>query len=223
MNFKHFQQRKIALQQSVGRIEPRALERCESSHHLLRSGVGGPLACSPSQSAAMGVRATARPSRSYACVSELSTDTLQHTHHSGRLLELEDALEQLQDVEEEVIGQLTPEERGALLLAKKPRVESHGTLQRIGWLASGTTASSNHIRTAVRRSRGTARHEAQPVVGTLATHGSRLVDRPSTPAQPRDGVADRPTLSSAAHAARPDSNDPDRPTHLRPSCRRLAW
>ena len=37
---------------------------------------------------------------------------------------------QLQDVEEEVVGQPTPEERGALLLATEPRVEPHGTLQQ---------------------------------------------------------------------------------------------
>ena len=56
-----------------------------------------------------------------------STHIIQAKAH---LLEQEDALERLQDVEEEVVGQPTPEERGALLLAKKPRVEPHGTLQQ---------------------------------------------------------------------------------------------
>jgi len=37
---------------------------------------------------------------------------------------------QLQDVERHVVGQPTPEERGALLLATRPRVEPHGTLQQ---------------------------------------------------------------------------------------------
>ena len=41
------------------------------------------------------------------------------------------------------------------------------------------------------------------LVATLAA-----TDRPSAPAQQRDGVPDRPTLSATGHGSRPDSGDP---------------
>jgi len=46
-------------------------------------------------------------------------------------------------------------------------------------------------------------------------------DRPSAPAQQREGVPDRPTLSASGHAAQPDSGDPT--DRLSPAPLATAW
>ena len=46
-------------------------------------------------------------------------------------------------------------------------------------------------------------------------------DRPSAPAQQREGVPDRPILSATGHAARPDSGDPT--DRLSPAPLAAAW